>query len=73
MNAELILTLEKKIDDLIILCDQLQQENRQLKANQSDLEEEHEQLQGKNEQARGRVDNMIPASDHLRKTHEPTP
>jgi cell division protein ZapB len=69
MNAELILTLEKKIDDLIILCDQLQQENRQLKANQSDLEEEHEQLQGKNEQARGRVDNMI---SRLRSLEEDT-
>lgn len=69
MNAELIFTLEKKIDELIALCDQLQQENRLLKASQTDLQEEHEQLHGKNQQARGRVDNMI---SRLRSLEEDT-
>ena len=59
MNTDLIFTLEKKIDELIALCDQLQQENMRLRDSQSELQEEHEQLCEKNVQARNRVDNMI--------------
>ena len=59
MNTELISTLERKIDQLIEICDQLQQENQHLKSSQNELQQEHEQLCQKNAHARDRVDNMI--------------
>ena len=59
MNTEMISTLERKIDQLIDLCNALQQENQNLKASQNELQQEHEQLCQKNAHARDRVDNMI--------------
>ena len=59
MNTEMISTLERKIDQLIELCNELQQENQRLKASQNELQQEHEQLCQKNAHARDRVDNMI--------------
>ena len=69
MNTDLIFALEQKIDELIALCDQLQQENTRLKASQSELQQEHEQLCEKNAQARNRVDNM---SSRLRSLEQDT-
>ncbi len=51
--------LEHKMDELIALCDQLNSENRQLKADADRWQREREQLLEKNELARERVEAMI--------------
>lgn len=51
--------LTRKIDDLIQLCSQLDQENRLLKSNASDWRVEREQLIEKTNMARNKVDAMI--------------
>jgi len=51
--------LARKIDDLIVLCGQLDDENHRLKANASDWEREREQLVEKTDLARSRVESMI--------------
>jgi cell division protein ZapB len=51
--------LANKIDDLIMLCGQLDQENRQLKAAASGWVQERVQLVEKTEIARNKVETMI--------------
>jgi cell division protein ZapB len=51
--------LVRKIDDLIELCGQLDDENRRLKASASDWVRERDQLVEKTDLARSRVESMI--------------
>jgi cell division protein ZapB len=59
MDNQLLEKLETKIDALVALCDELHQENAQLKSSQSKWQQERVTLREKNELARSRVDNMI--------------
>jgi cell division protein ZapB len=59
MDEQLLQNLEKKINELLTLCDDLYRENAQLKSSQSKWLEERVKLREKNELARSRVDNMI--------------
>lgn len=51
--------LEKRVDALVDVCDQLQNENRSLKQRQDSLTAERAALLQKNEQVRARVEAMI--------------
>ena len=51
--------LEKRVDALVSVCDQLQDENRSLKQRQDILTSERATLLQKNEQVRARVEAMI--------------
>ena len=51
--------LERKIADLIRLCEQLNSENRTLKVEALSWQREREQLIQKTEMARGKVEAMI--------------
>ena len=51
--------LEKRVDALVHVCDQLQDENRSLKQRQDTLTNERATLLQKNEQVRTRVEAMI--------------
>jgi cell division protein ZapB len=51
--------LEKRLDELVVICKQLQEENRSLKQRQDTLIEDRAALLQKNEQVRGRVEAMI--------------
>lgn len=51
--------LEKRVDALVEVCDQLQNENRSLKQRQDSLTAERATLLQKNEQVRARVEAMI--------------
>lgn len=51
--------LEKRVDALVRVCDQLQDENRSLKQRQDVLTSERAGLLQKNEQVRARVEAMI--------------
>jgi cell division protein ZapB len=51
--------LEKKVGELILLCEELYRENSQLKSSQSKWQDERVKLREKNDLARSRVDNMI--------------
>ena len=51
--------LEKRVDALVHVCDQLQDENRSLKHRQDTLTTERATLLQKNEQVRARVEAMI--------------
>ena len=51
--------LEKRVDALVKVCDQLQDENRSLKQRQDVLTSERASLLQKNEQVRARVEAMI--------------
>ena len=55
--------LEKKIDELIALCQELERENRALKDDQAGWRRERKDLIDKNELARNKVEAMI---DRLR-------
>jgi cell division protein ZapB len=59
MSDDLLLALETKLDRLILLCNRLQQENAELKARESQWQEERTRLIEKNELARSRVEAMI--------------
>ena len=59
MSDELLLSLETKLDRLILLTGRLQQENAELKARESDWQRERVRLVEKNELARSRVEAMI--------------
>jgi cell division protein ZapB len=63
MSDNLLLSLETKLDKLILLCNRLQQENAELKARESEWHKERQRLIEKNELARNRVEAMIA---HLR-------
>ena len=51
--------LEKRVDALVRVCDQLQDENKSLKQRQDVLTTERASLLQKNEQVRARVEAMI--------------
>ena len=51
--------LEKRVDALVNVCDQLQDENKSLKQRQDVLTAERANLLQKNEQVRARVEAMI--------------
>ena len=51
--------LEKRVDALVQVCDQLQDENQSLKQRQDTLTAERANLLQKNEQVRARVEAMI--------------
>lgn len=51
--------LEQRVDALVQVCDQLQNENRSLKQRQDVLTAERASLLQKNEQVRARVEAMI--------------
>ena len=51
--------LEKRLDELVVICRQLQEENQPLKQRQDTLIEDRATLLQKNEQVRGRVEAMI--------------
>jgi cell division protein ZapB len=59
MSDNLLLTLETKLDKLILLCSRLQQENAEFKTRESEWLRERERLIEKNELARTRVEAMI--------------
>jgi cell division protein ZapB len=51
--------VEKRLDELVVICKQLQEENRSLKQRQDTLIEDRATLLQKNEQVRSRVEAMI--------------
>jgi len=51
--------LEKRLDELVVICNQLKEENRSLKQRQDTLIADRATLLQKNEQVRARVDAMI--------------
>ena len=51
--------VEKRVAELVAICDQLREENRSLKQRQEMLSSERASLLQKNEQVRGRVEAMI--------------
>ncbi|MEM6583321.1 MAG: TIGR02449 family protein [Pseudomonadota bacterium] len=51
--------LEQKIDELIMLCEELNRENQSLKADSANWQNERQDLMDKNELARTRVEAMI--------------
>lgn len=59
MSDELLLSLETKLDRLILLTSRLQQENTELKAREIAWQQERVRLIEKNELARSRVEAMI--------------
>ena len=59
MSDELLLSLETKLDRLILLTNRLQQENTELKARENAWQQERVRLIEKNELARSLVEAMI--------------
>jgi cell division protein ZapB len=51
--------LESRLDELLVACSRLQEENRSLRAQQDSVLAERAQLLQRNEQARTRVEAMI--------------
>ncbi len=51
--------LEKRLDELVVICGQLKDENRSLKERQDSLIADRATLLQKNEQVRARVEAMI--------------
>lgn len=51
--------LEKRLDELVVICKQLKEENQSLRNRQDALTAERATLLQKNEQVRGRVEAMI--------------
>jgi cell division protein ZapB len=51
--------LEKRLEELVVVCRQLQEENQSLRQRQDSLIAERASLLHKNEQVRGRVEAMI--------------
>ena len=51
--------VEKRLDELILMCNQLREENQSLKQRQEILMSERANLLQKNEHVRGRVEAMI--------------
>ena len=59
MESQQLKLLERKVGDLIQLCEQLDRENRVLKNAASGWQHEREQLVQKTEVARSKVEAMI--------------
>ena len=54
-----LVRLEKRLDELVVICNQLKEENRSLKERQDSLIADRATLLQKNEQVRARVEAMI--------------
>jgi cell division protein ZapB len=54
-----LVRLEKRLDELVVICNQLKEENRSLKDRQDALIGDRATLLQKNEQVRARVEAMI--------------
>ena len=54
-----LVRLEKRLDELVVICNQLKEENRSLKDRQDSLIGDRATLLQKNEQVRARVEAMI--------------
>lgn len=52
-------TLESKIDELVKLCSDMKKENQLLRERESQLRHEREQLLGKNQLARMRLEKVL--------------
>lgn len=59
MESQLLKMLENKLDSLIELCDQLNEENKALKANEAFLVSERTRLMEKNDEAKHKVESML--------------
>jgi cell division protein ZapB len=59
MDEQQLISLERKIDELIKLCDVLNAENNSLKNRESTWTHERARLVEKNELARNKVESMI--------------
>ena len=59
MTSETLRNLERKLDRLIALCDQLHADNQRLREREASLLRERSLLLEKNELARSRVEAMI--------------
>lgn len=59
MDNQQFKALSSKVDELIQLCTELDQENRRLKTEAINWQQEREQLIDKNESARTKVESMI--------------
>jgi len=57
--AQELARLEKRLDELVVICSQLKDENRSLKERQDSLIADRATLLQKNEQVRARVEAMI--------------
>ena len=51
--------LEVRVEELIRACTHLKDENKTLRARENELTAERDRLSSKNEQAKGRVEDMI--------------
>jgi cell division protein ZapB len=51
--------LERRVDELVMTCNQLKEENRSLRARQESLMGERASLLQKNDQVRSRVEAMV--------------
>ncbi len=58
-SLEELQQVSERIDQLVALCDRLNEENRSLRTSQEQLATERSNLLAKNEQARSRVEAMI--------------
>jgi cell division protein ZapB len=54
-----LVRLEKRLDELVVICSQLKEENRSLRDRQDSLIADRATLLQKNEQVRARVEAMI--------------
>lgn len=54
-----LMRLEKRLDELVVICGQLKEENRSLRDRQDSLIADRATLLQKNEQVRARVEAMI--------------
>ena len=54
-----LVRLEKRLDELVVICNQLKEENNSLKDRQDSLIADRATLLQKNEQVRARVEAMI--------------
>ncbi len=59
MADKQVKALEQKIDELIRLCQELNRENKMLKAQSASWQRERQDLIDKNESARSKVEAMI--------------
>ncbi len=69
MDERQLQLVERKVDELIQLCDQLDRENRALKADALHWRTEREQLIEKTDMARAKVESMIQRLRTLEKDH----
>ena len=59
MSQEDLEKLEKRIDDLILVCRRLQSENRALRSREDNLVEANSRLNERTQMARQRIETMI--------------